>query len=937
MANQRKLIGRLPVFKGEWSSLKTYNKLNEVTLYGSSFRSKIDGNTYKPAELNSSGTGMIVNENWYVVANGTDAYLAGEKIASIDGNTSTYNVSRFHQHTGFWEAVEYDESEPAYLEAQEYTAGNRVNLVNYTNHTFVAMKSMTGMMPDYNNISNKFTLEEAILFVPSKYRLTGMNVGFLDSSNKPVVHKHKGGTFTNVSNWEEDVQTQLTELSSNTDRVVSESSGTADTLGIQSASISFTAAYQQRKMPFTIKSGTLIRLKGEQITCRTNEDDSDYQTVTDGTVADRDINWVKSSAIGEVLIRIENGIGLSTWISRICGFDRVTELNFDMAYSLAKQVPFTIPAGAVISFYGPTNSTLTGRTNENDEDYQTIVNGTVADRDINWIRNQSESGKYLISFSTASTGLNSFISNLNKILSGGSLCAVDFPGNYQQRKIPFTIPRGKTINIYGNVTQITCRTNKDDSDYQTVTDGTVADRDINWVKSGVESGACIIVVTGEYGIVKEIKEIHNALGYSKTELTEQETILKSFIKPDFSIGDSSTDSTTVGVFNVENCESLSITMQTGNQYTQPYCFYDFDDSVVSDENDFQEIIGNGIYVSNKELIVPEKAKCLKITYNNTYDHSVFSIKKNFISKLEFDNIVKKAETLEGSINASKEGTGIAYRVSSKLMLRPLKILGVGNSWTNNATAYLGNILTDLGVKVELNVSYAGSATLQSYWNNIESDNASYDFRKWREGEGWIEPETKSTYKDILLADDWDIVTHQQQSGNGGNYPSFQPYLHNIINFEKSLVRVMPLFFMHATWAYPNGSTAHTEIFESLYGSNTDTMYNAVLDAYNSAMTDEGIINVMPSTPMVQQVRQLGIPNIDLTDGSHLNINGQFAVSCVWAEMLLRNYFDKSVASELSILSSTYRPDGLSEENAAKIRELAKTIVENVKTYFPLQS
>ena len=214
MANQRKLIGRLPVFKGEWSSLETYNKLNEVTLYGSSFRSKIDGNTYKPAELNSSGTGMTVNENWYVVANGTDAYLAGEKIASIDGNTSTYNVSRFHQHTGFWEAVEYDESEPAYLEAQEYKAGNRVNLVNYTNHTFVAMKDMTGVMPDYNNISNKFTLEEAILFVPSKYRLTGMNVGFLDSSNKPVVHKHKGGTFTNVANWEEDVHEKLAELSS---------------------------------------------------------------------------------------------------------------------------------------------------------------------------------------------------------------------------------------------------------------------------------------------------------------------------------------------------------------------------------------------------------------------------------------------------------------------------------------------------------------------------------------------------------------------------------------------------------------------------------------------------------------------------------------------------------------------------------------------------
>lgn len=297
MANQRKLIGRLPVFKGEWSSLETYNKLNEVTLYGSSFRSKIDGNTYKPAELNEEGTGMTVNENWYVVANGTDAYLAGEKIASIDGNTSTYNVSRFHQHTGFWEAVEYDESEPAYLEAQEYTAGNRVNLVNYTNHTFVAMKDMTGVMPDYNNISNKFTLEEAILFVPSKYRLTGMNVGFLDSSNKPVVHKHKGGTFTNVANWEEDVQTQLTELSVNFDYAL--------LIGVPELDTTVCT--------FTIKKGTQIIGGGLKVTTtkdlvvnKGEEYNSHYIIVDTMTEKTRliDINSVVHTDISEVVIAL---------------------------------------------------------------------------------------------------------------------------------------------------------------------------------------------------------------------------------------------------------------------------------------------------------------------------------------------------------------------------------------------------------------------------------------------------------------------------------------------------------------------------------------------------------------------------------------------------------------------------------------------------------
>lgn len=297
----------------------------------------------------------------------------------------------------------------------------------------------------------------------------------------------------------------------------------------------------------------------------------------------------------------------------------------------------------------------------------------------------------------------------------------------------------------------------------------------------------------------------------------------------------------------------------------------------------------------------------------------------------------KVDVLEQSINASKEGTGIAYRISSKFRLRPLKILGVGNSWTNNATVFLGPILSGLGVKVEINVSYAPGATLQSYWDNINSNTAAYQFRKWREGQRWIEPDTNSTYKDILLSDDWDILTHQQQSGNGGNYPSFQPYLHDIINWEKSLVKVMPLFFMHATWAYPNGYD--NEQFETLYGGNTDTMYNAILGAYNQAMTDEGIVNVMPSALMIQKVRTLGIPDIDTPDGgSHLSTNGLFAVACVWAEMIFRNYFDQSVASELSIVNSTYNPNAsaLSDEKANAIRNLAKEIVENVRTYFPNQ-
>ena len=216
MANQRKIIGKIPVYRGNWSSSNApYHKLNDVTLYGCMFRSKIENNSYQPATIGAGGE-LVVNENWYLVTSGYESEAIKEDLAFIDNNTNAYNVSRFHSHTGFWEAIEYDESQPAYMEAQQYSAGSKVNLVNYTNHTFVAMKSLTGVQPDINTVTNKFTLEEAVLLVPKKYQLSGIEIGFISSeTNKPVFHRYNGGTFTSVDSWTGDTVEKLTELERN--------------------------------------------------------------------------------------------------------------------------------------------------------------------------------------------------------------------------------------------------------------------------------------------------------------------------------------------------------------------------------------------------------------------------------------------------------------------------------------------------------------------------------------------------------------------------------------------------------------------------------------------------------------------------------------------------------------------------------------------------
>ena len=83
MTVTKKLIGRLPILLGEYDSTKTYSKRQRVTLYGSEFESKVDNNTIAPATL-KNGVLSINSDNWSVVSNGTEAFLAGEKIKQFN-------------------------------------------------------------------------------------------------------------------------------------------------------------------------------------------------------------------------------------------------------------------------------------------------------------------------------------------------------------------------------------------------------------------------------------------------------------------------------------------------------------------------------------------------------------------------------------------------------------------------------------------------------------------------------------------------------------------------------------------------------------------------------------------------------------------------------------------------------------------------------------
>lgn len=86
MAENKLIIGSLPVLRGAYDSATNYYRDNQVTIYGSTFQSLADDNIgFPPAELREDGKVYAINtDKWIIVANAIDAYNAGERIANAE-------------------------------------------------------------------------------------------------------------------------------------------------------------------------------------------------------------------------------------------------------------------------------------------------------------------------------------------------------------------------------------------------------------------------------------------------------------------------------------------------------------------------------------------------------------------------------------------------------------------------------------------------------------------------------------------------------------------------------------------------------------------------------------------------------------------------------------------------------------------------------------
>lgn len=81
MATTKKIIGKVPVYRGEFESGKAYSKHNIVTMLGSSFISLVDENTHIPCSVVDGS--FVLGEGWKFFADASYSYLENQKEVDI--------------------------------------------------------------------------------------------------------------------------------------------------------------------------------------------------------------------------------------------------------------------------------------------------------------------------------------------------------------------------------------------------------------------------------------------------------------------------------------------------------------------------------------------------------------------------------------------------------------------------------------------------------------------------------------------------------------------------------------------------------------------------------------------------------------------------------------------------------------------------------------
>lgn len=206
----------------------------------------------------------------------------------------------------------------------------------------------------------------------------------------------------------------------------------------------------------------------------------------------------------------------------------------------------------------------------------------------------------------------------------------------------------------------------------------------------------------------------------------------------------------------------------------------------------------------------------------------------------------------------------------------VKILAIGNSFSQDATRYLYPIAQADGTPMKLVNLCIGGCSLERHFRNVRGDLPAYamEFNSASTG-------LNVSVKQLLVSDSWDFITLQQVSQCAPKYETYQPYLGAVadeIRYYQPKARLL----LHQTWAYEQGSARLTT---ELGYTDQAEMFRDVEAAYAEAARAIHADGIIPSGMLFQRMLRAGFTRIH-RDTFHADLGfGRYALAALWFDLL----------------------------------------------------
>ncbi len=220
----------------------------------------------------------------------------------------------------------------------------------------------------------------------------------------------------------------------------------------------------------------------------------------------------------------------------------------------------------------------------------------------------------------------------------------------------------------------------------------------------------------------------------------------------------------------------------------------------------------------------------------------------------------------------------------------MKILAIGNSFSEDATYYLKKIADSANINVEIVNLYIGGCSLEMHAENIKTNAPAYRYEL-----NGVYTDRSASVIGALQEDDWDIVTVQQVSGLSGIYESYGEDFKTVLNCVKKYAPQAKIYF-HETWAYEIDS-CHPDF--ARYNNSQEEMAAAIESTVKKVCKENGNLPIIPSGEIIRKLRQNDAFDYKnggeslCRDGFHMHIiYGRYLLGLVWFKTLLNGDIKK---------------------------------------------